>query len=676
MDAAVRADELGQGVEVGALDLGALAVLEDVGHDLVVAGEVGEDLGVGGVEALAGLLEAGGGQAHHVEEDVRELLRRVEVELLPRLGADGGDHGVDLGAEARCLLGQDVRVAPEALALHLQQHEGERHLDRGEELERAVPLQGLAQHVHERELGQDVEGLLRRLVGRLGHGAAGEGGVLVELGRREGARVGVEQVAGDGDVEEVRGVEVGDGDERLQDGVSGDDLVEKGLHVGADEPALEREVADGRAQGVVTLDAQQLVARGAPQHAGLLLGEEGLLALLRLGGLKLCRDRGAVGDGGVERRARSVARKGLGNLQGGCGRDVHARLGTAEAKETGDHAREAERGEGVGDGLGLEGGELGVGEVELDGRVGADGRDLAADERVVDVGAQVLAHLPLHLVGVGDDLVEAAVLDDEGGGLLGADAGHAGDVVGRVALEAVEVGDELGRDAVVEVVDALGRHDLHVGDALLGGDDLHVLGGELVHVAVAGEEEHLKAGLLAAAGERAEDVVTLPALELDHGHVERAQQVLHHGELLVEGGVHRRALGLVLRQHVDADLGLAAVEGADDAVGLEGLDQLDEHVEEAEERVGRAAVRRAHGLADRVEGAVHQGVAVDDGDGPSRLLGARGAVVLRGLGDGGVCHAIFSLRLGVPLDCSGRAGRVRSAHTMGAAGAGPVALRT
>ena len=63
-----------------------------------------------------------------------------------------------------------------------------------------------------------------------------------------------------------------------------------------------------------------------------------------------------------------------------------------------------------------------------------------------------------------------------------------------------------------------------------------------------------------------------------------------------------------------------------------------EAYEEAEERVGRAAVRRAHGLADRVEGAVHQGVAVDDGDGPSRLLGARGAVVLRGLGDGGVCR--------------------------------------
>ncbi|VWM25142.1 Uncharacterised protein [Collinsella intestinalis] len=65
------------------------------------------------------------------------------------------------------------------------------------------------------------------------------------------------------------------------------------------------------------------------------------------------------------------------------------------------------------------------------------------------MGAQILAHLALDLVGMGDDLVEVAVLRNEGTRLLGADAGHAGDIVGRVALEAVKVGDELGRDAVV-----------------------------------------------------------------------------------------------------------------------------------------------------------------------------------------------------------------------------------
>ena len=170
---------------------------------------------------------------------------------------------------------------------------------------------------------------------------------------------------------------------------------------------------------------------------------------------------------------------------------------------------------------------------------------------------------------------------------------------------------------MVEVVHALRGHDDHVRDALLGGDDLDALRGQLVHVAVAGEEQHLVAGGLAAAGQGAQDVVSLPALELADGHVEGAQELLHHGELLVKRGVHGRALGLVLGQHLHADARLAAVEGADDAVGPEGVDELDEHVEEAEERVGGAPVRRAHGLADGVESAVHERVAVYDGDGPS-----------------------------------------------------------
>ena len=231
-----------------------------------------------------------------------------------------------------------------------------------------------------------------------------------------------------------------------------------------------------------------------------------------------------------------------------------------------------------------------------------------------------------------DDLVEAAVLDDEGGGLLWPDAGNAGDVVGGVALEAVEVGHELGRDAVVEVVDGLGRHDDDVRDALLCADDLHVLGGELVHVAVAGKEEHLVAGGLAAAREGAQDVVALPALELADGHVEGGKELLDHGELLVQRRVHRRALGLVLREHLHADARFAAVEGADDAVRLEGADHLYEHVEEAEQRVGRAAVRRRHRLADGVEGAVHERVAVDDGD--------DAALARCGCGLGGLGHEV------------------------------------
>ena len=247
--------------------------------------------------------------------------------------------------------------------------------------------------------------------------------------------------------------------------------------------------------------------------------------------------------------------------------------------------------------------------------------------------AQVLAHLALDLPRVGNHLVQAAVLHNERGRLLGANARHAGNVVRGVALQTIEVRHQLGRDAVVQVVHGLRRHNADVAHALLGGNDLHVVRGQLVHVPVASEEQHLVASLLAAASQGAQDVVALPALALAHRHVQRAQQVLDHGKLLVQGRVHGRALGLVLGQHLHADGGLALVEGADDAVRLEGLVQLDEHVEEAEERVGGATVRRVHGLADGVEGAVHEGVAVYDRDDPA-LRGCfrcRGGFVLAGI---------------------------------------------
>ena len=68
------------------------------------------------------------------------------------------------------------------------------------------------------------------------------------------------------------------------------------------------------------------------------------------------------------------------------------------------------------------------------------------------MGTEVLAHLALDLVGMGDDLIEAAVLRDERRRLLGTDPRDAGDIIRRVTLEAVEVRHEPGRDAVVEVV--------------------------------------------------------------------------------------------------------------------------------------------------------------------------------------------------------------------------------
>ena len=72
--------------------------------------------------------------------------------------------------------------------------------------------------------------------------------------------------------------------------------------------------------------------------------------------------------------------------------------------------------------------------IELNGRIGADGRDLAAQQGIVDVRAQVFAHLALDLVGMCDDLVQATELRNERARLFGPNARYAGNVVRRIAL--------------------------------------------------------------------------------------------------------------------------------------------------------------------------------------------------------------------------------------------------
>ena len=83
--AAFGVDELRERVEVGGLELGELAVFEDEGGDGVVLGEFFEDVLRGGDDLALAVLH-GLGEEHLVEEDVAELLGRVDVEAVAGLG--------------------------------------------------------------------------------------------------------------------------------------------------------------------------------------------------------------------------------------------------------------------------------------------------------------------------------------------------------------------------------------------------------------------------------------------------------------------------------------------------------------------------------------------------------------------------------------------------------------
>ena len=236
------------------------------------------------------------------------------------------------------------------------------------------------------------------------------------------------------------------------------------------------------------------------------------------------------------------------------------------------------------------------------------------------------------LVRVLDHRLERAVLRDQLAGGLVADAGDAGDVVARVALEPDEVRDLLGPDPVAQL-DALGRVDVDVRDAARRHHQHDVVRAELERVAVGRDDARLDPGRVGARRERRDHVVGLPALELEVPVAERLDDRPEMRELLAQQIRHRPAALLVddpgrlgRRRALDRP----RVPRDRDALRPVVREQLEEHVGEAEQRVRRHALGRRELLRQREEGAVGEVVAVDE----EELGLARGRVVELELGSG------------------------------------------
>ena len=224
-----------------------------------------------------------------------------------------------------------------------------------------------------------------------------------------------------------------------------------------------------------------------------------------------------------------------------------------------------------------------------------------------------------------DHLLERAVLSDQLARGLVADTRDARDVVRRVALEPDEVRDLVGPDAVAEL-DPFGRVDVHIRDAAWRHHQRDVRRAELEGVAVGRDDRRLHARLVGARGERRDHVIRLPALELQVAVAERLHDRLEMRELLAQQVGHRPAALLV--DHIPRlrdrrPVGRARVPGDRDALGAVVREQLEEHVREPEEGVGRKAVARRKLLRKREKGAVGEVVAVDE----EELGVPRGAVV-------------------------------------------------
>ena len=123
------------------------------------------------------------------------------------------------------------------------------------------------------------------------------------------------------------------------------------------------------------------------------------------------------------------------------------------------------------DALLVERGKRGPFDIELEIKVAHDRRHAAARERGLLVFGDVLELLSLELIEVLIDSVYAAEVLQQLRRAFISDAGNAGDIVRRIALQTQKIG-ELGRRHPVALFD-LGRtvHH-HVRNALLRGDHL------------------------------------------------------------------------------------------------------------------------------------------------------------------------------------------------------------
>ena len=163
---------------------------------------------------------------------------------------------------------------------------------------------------------------------------------------------------------------------------------------------------------------------------------------------------------------------------------------------------EAHLAKSLGDLRAVEIGEFHALQIEVELHIAHDGRHAAARVRVFLVFSEVLQLLALELVEVVVDAVDAAVILQKFRGGLVANAGHAGNVVRRIALQAQEVGELRGRHAIA-LLDLGGTVNRDIGDAFFRGNHMRAIGYELVDVFIAAHEQGFVSQLFVASRHRA-----------------------------------------------------------------------------------------------------------------------------------------------------------------------------
>jgi hypothetical protein len=575
----------------------------------------------------------------------------VDVELHPRLLVDLPLQPRQVVAKPQAEVGEEAVVDGDALPLHLRQHLDERDLDLAEEavqlqlfqlrLELAAQperdvgvLAGVAAGGGERHLGEGD--LALPLAGHVGIG----GGAVVEVLQRQRvepmlAPAGVQQVAGDHRVE-------------------GD--------------APHRNPAAAQHQQVVLQVLPHLLHRGVLQHGDQRLhrrvverGEVAHRLPLRLHPLHLplLRSWMPVAERQIERLARLHGQGDADQL--GPHRVQPARLGveghTPTLTDAGDEVVDLVRPldepaldlhpgrfrllrHAV---LAGQGGELEVQEdlledlavrlanlegidIEIDGKVPVDGDEPLGEERLLAVLLQCLASpLPGDLPGPLQDLLHGAVLLDQLDRRLRPDPPHPRDVVGAVPDQPQVVRHPLRGHA--EPLVRIGEvHPLllHASrPAAPRVQEADAVADELVEVLVPRDDHRLQPARGRLLRQRADHIVRLVSLQLEHRDAEALQDPPNPGDGGLQLVRHLLAGRLVLRVDLHP-LRVTRVEDHAQVVRLVLLQDLLEETGNSEGRRGVLAARGDERAGDHgEERPVDEGVAVDQEEARAGLLGDR-----------------------------------------------------
>ena len=184
---------------------------------------------------------------------------------------------------------------------------------------------------------------------------------------------------------------------------------------------------------------------------------------------------------------------------------------------------------------------------------------------------------------------QVAEFADQLGRGLDADARHARNIVDAVAGQGLDVHNLLGADA--EFLE----HLLGADRAILHRvEHVDPVSHQLHQVLVRGHHRDPPAGLMRQPRIGRDDVVGLESVHLDTGGADRSGRLADNRELWdqILGGV--RTLSLVLGVDVVPETDPGCIEDYRQMVGLQIVDQPDQHIGEAEHRIDRRSIRPVH----------------------------------------------------------------------------------